>query len=256
MTVETRNRDAEKLVRGQREAVSSFFGAEVPVPTDRLFVVCENIRRENLWTPEPFFVPLRRLPEGVSFPGLKHPLSSVLYGWIREGYVDADADTLPGQWIIWDSTRRPKYDNEKQMYPDTSRLREILASLRERQDGIKVPDNLRHVSQDSRFGISPDEIDGSKNLVAGELAGILGLQEGEIISTPSCAAFNYIGNLAHPELGEVDTSEWLRNKFERGDRLRGGDSGFGGLSSVNDWLSGGRGGSVGFRLQVSFPSIA
>lgn len=41
MTVEV---DVEELVRSQREAISAFFGAEVPTPSDRLSVVCERIR--------------------------------------------------------------------------------------------------------------------------------------------------------------------------------------------------------------------
>lgn len=197
MIVEAKNADAKKLVRAQEEAIFNFFGAEVPAPPDRLFVVWEKIRQEKLWTPEPFFVPLRRLPESVSFSGLKHPLSFVLYGWMREGLVDASADTLPGQWIIWDPTKRPNYKGGKQMYPDTRRFKELLADLRERANGIEIPDYLSHLRKDSRFGISADEIDGSKNFVAGEVANILGLQEGEVISTPSYAVFNYIGNLAH-----------------------------------------------------------
>lgn len=254
MAVETRNIDAEELVRAQREAISSFFGTEVPAPSDRLFVVCENIRREGLWTPEPFFVPQRRLPEDVSFPGLEHPLSSVLYGWMREGYVGADADTLPGLWIIWDPTKRPDYRDGKQMYPDTRRFKELLVYLRERANGIEVPDDLSRVPKDSRFGISADAVDGSKNLVAGEVASILALQKGETVSAPPYAVFNYIGNLAHRELGGVNTSEWFRNSFRRGYRLRGGSSDFGGLSDVRYWHSDSGHDRIGFRFQISFLS--
>lgn len=187
MIVEAKN--IEGLVRNQQRAISAFFGAEVPAPSDRVLAVCEEIRQKQLWALELFFVPQLKLPEGVSFPGLKHPLSSVLYGWMREHYVDDDADMLPGQWIIWDTTRRPNNRDGKQMYPDTRRFKELLADLRERANGIEVPNYLSHVPKDSRFGISPDEIDGSKNLVAGEVAKILGLQEGEVSSTPNPCRF-------------------------------------------------------------------
>lgn len=246
--------DAEKLVSSQREVISAFFGTEVPVPSYRLFMVCEEIRQEKLWKPETFFVPQIRLPEGVSFPGLKRPLSSSLYMWMREKLVGDDADSLPGQWIIWDATRRPSYNEGRQMYPDTRRFKELLASLREREDGIEVPDYYAHVQKDSRFVISADEIDGSKNLVVGEIAKVLGLREGEIISTPSYAVFNYIGNLVHPELGKVDTSEWFRNTFEHGLRLSGGHSRFRGLSGVEGWPSGVHDNCISFRLQISFPN--
>lgn len=184
---------------------------------------------------------------------MKYPLSSALYGWIREKSVDADADTLPGQWIIWDATKRPRYNEGRQMYPDTKRFKQLLASLREIEDGIEVPRAYAYVPKESRFAISHDEIDGNRNLVAGKIAKILALQEGEVISTPTSAVFNYIGNLAHPELGKVDTSEWFRNSFGHGGRLVGGHSLFGGLSDVDRWRSDDRAGGIGFRLQVSFP---
>lgn len=254
MTVETRNRDAERLVRAQRAAISAFFGVEVPTPPDRLFIVCDKLRQEKLWTPEPLYIPYERLSEGRSLPGLKYPLRAALYEWMRQGYVDTDADLLPGQWVIWDPTKRPNYNNGQQMYPDTERFKELLADLRKRTNGIEIPDDLRHVPQDSRFDISADEIDGSRNLVAGEIAGILGLREGEVISTPTYAKFNYIGNLRHQELGEVTTSEWLKDRFGHGLRLGGGYSNFGGLSHVDGWRSGGRRDNVGFRLQIAFLS--
>lgn len=256
MAVEARNRGVEELVIDQRKAISNFFGTEVPAPPDRLFVVCDKIRKEKLWTPEIHYIPDRRLSEGSSFPGLEHPFGSALYRWMRDGLIDADGDLLPGQWIIWDPTRRPDYNNGKQMYPDTPRFREILAGLRDGEDGIEVPSDYKHVPKDSRFAISADEIDGSRNLVGGEIAKIMALQEGEVISTPPNAVFVYIGNLRHQELGRVTTSEWFRNNFGHGGRLDGGGSRLGGLSDVDDWPSGFRNRSVGFRLQVSFPSRA
>lgn len=254
MAVETENRDVEKLVKGQKAAIAAFFGVTVPTPPDRLFVVCNKIQAENLWTPEPLYVPHEKLSEGRSVPGLTHPLGAALYKWMRQNYVDADVDLLPGQWIIWDPIRRPDDSNGYQMYPDTGRFKELLVDLRGRADGIEVSDYSRRTPEGSRFGISADEIDGSRNLVAGEIARILDLQEGEVISTPSYASFNYVGNLCHPELGEVTTSEWLRDRFGRGDRLDGGDSDFGGLSGVYSWQSDDRSGLIGFRLQIAFLS--
>lgn len=249
--------NTERLVLEQRLVVASLFGIEVPNPGDWLFEAEEKIREGRLFETKPFYLPRRQLAKGLSFPGLKSPLDPWLYNQISAKRIDVDADWLPGEWILFDVTRRPEYNKGKQMYPDTDRFREILAGLRDKggNDGILVPSNYRHVSKDSRFALSPDEIDGSKAVVVKAVVEILGLQV-EQISTPSYAAFNYIGNLAHPEFGEVNTSEWLRNKFGRGDRLCSGVSAIGGLSNVDDWRSDDRFDSIGFRFQVSPPAEA
>lgn len=247
----------EKLVAEQSAAISGFFGIEVPKPGDWLFEAAAKVRQAMLFSAEPFYLPRIQLAEGLSFPGLKSPLDPWLYDQIRAKRVDADADLLPGEWILFDVTRRPNYNNGTQMYPDRPRFKELLADLRDKGEdgGILVPDSYKHVPKDSRFAISPDEIDGSKAVVVKAVAGVLALQA-EQISTPAYAAFNYIGNLAHPELGGVNTSEWLRNKFGLGRRLFGGYSDFGGLSDVSLWFSDGRDGGFGFRLQVISPAKA
>lgn len=67
--------------------------------------------------------------------------------------------------------------------------------------------------------------------------------------------FNIGGNRAHPEWGKTNTSEWLRDKvFAARGRLGGGDSDVGGLARVLGWDASDRDGSVGFRLQVRYPS--
>lgn len=202
----------------------------------------------------PFYLPRRRLDKDVSFPGLKYPLGPWLYDQIRAGMVAADADWLPEGWMLLDLTERPGYDDGKQMYPDTPRFKEILADLR-KGGRVAVPDSYRHVQKDSRFALSPEEVDGEKAAVAKEIAAVLGTKP-EQVATPLYVVFNYIGNLTHPEFGQVNTAEWLKDNFGRGARLRGGDSVVGGLSDVDDWPSFGRNDNIGFRLQVSSPAKA
>ncbi|OGE29484.1 hypothetical protein A2867_00755 [Candidatus Daviesbacteria bacterium RIFCSPHIGHO2_01_FULL_40_11] len=267
--------DAEKLVKSQSEAISGFFGMEIPKPPkpdDWLFEVIERNRKEKLFDVNalrPFYLPRRHLAEGVSFPGLKWPLDPWLYIRTREGRVDADADRLPEGWMLLGLAERPYYDNGKQMYPDTPRFKEMLADLRE-QGQIAVPRSYRHVRKDSRFAISSQEIDGNKAVVAKAVAAILGSKT-EQFSTPPYAVLNYVGNLAHPEFGQVNTAEWLRNRFgwfrdtffgwliDRlgfGTRLAGGFSDYGGLSCVANWHSDDRPDGLGFRLQISSPAEA
>lgn len=255
MAVETL--DPEKLARLQAEAISGFFGMVVPKPGDWLFEVVEKNRTERLFDVRalaPFYLPGRQLVEGVSFPGLEYPLAPWLYDQIRAGNVVADADSLPEGWLLLDVIKRPDYKSGKQMYPDTPRFMEMLADLRDLGQ-VAVPDSYRHVPKNSRFAVSPDEIDGKNAAVANAVAAVLGIKT-EQVATPLYVVFNYVGNLAHPEFGQVNTAEWFKNNFRRGDRLFGGRSGVGSLESVSDWLSGGCSDSIGFRLQVSSPSKA
>lgn len=249
--------DPEKLAKSQAEAISGFFGMEVPKPDDWLFEVVEKNRQEKLFDVNkflPFYLSRRQLAEGISFPGLKHPLAPWLYDQIRAGNVAADADRLPEGWMLLDLTERPMYDNGKQMYPDTPRFKEMLADLRERGQ-VAVPDYCRHVRRDSRFALSPDEIDGKKAAVAKAVAAALGTKI-EQATTPLYVVLNYIGNLAHPEFGQVNTAEWLKDNFRHGNRLHGGYSVLGGLSGVSYWLSDDHHDRIGFRLQVSSPARA
>lgn len=255
--------DAEKLAQRQIKAISGFFGAQVPKPSERLFVVSETNRKEKLLKTAPLYVPRIQLAEGVTFPGLTHPLDPWLYEQIKLSTessftVDKDADWLPGEWILLDITRRPNYNKGRQMYPDTPRFKDLLADLRDKgsNGGILIPDFYKHVPKDSRFAISADEIDGSGNVIAGAVSEKLALQEGEEITTLPYSTFVYAGNLSYPHFGQANTSEWLRNKFGHGYRLHGGGSDRGGLSYVGRWPSDVRFDSLGFRLQARFPSQA
>lgn len=250
--------DAEKLAKSQVEKASRFFGIEIPQipqPGDWLFEVVAKNEKEKLFDVnklKPFFLPGRQLAEDVNFPGLKHPLAPWIYIRMRLGIVDKDVDWLPEGWILLDTTERPNYNNGQQMYPDTPRYKEMLATLRE-QGQIKVLDFYKDVNKDSRFAISADEIDGSEAVVSKAVADILKLDPDKI-TTPPYSTFVYIGNLDHPELGQVNTAEWLRNECGYGIRLCGGHSGFDGLSNISVARSDNRGGHFGFRLQVSSPS--
>lgn len=247
--------DSEKLVTAQKQAIAGFFGTEVPTPPDRLFRVLEKIKEERLFKAEPFYLPHRRLSEGSQYPGLTVSPSPWFYRQIREGRIAEGADLLPGQWIILDVSRRPNYHDGKQMDPDSSGLGDILADLRD-QGKIQVSGYYRHVPRNSRFAVSADEIDGESGFVAKAVASVLSLQLEEQVATPLYVVFNYIGNLAHSEFGQVNTWERFADSFGHGRRLLGGHSDYGGLASADRWQSGYHDDDVGFRLQISFPAEA
>lgn len=250
----------EELAAEQGQAVAGFFGAEVPAPPDRLFEVAEKISETRLFKAEPFYLPRCPLSEDSKYPGLKVPLSDWFYRQIRGGRIAEGADLLPGQWVLFDVSKRPNYKDEdgEQMYSDSEGLGDILADLRDRGK-IQVSNYYRHVPRSSRFAVSADEIDGKSGFVAKAVASVLNLQPKESVTTPKYVVFNYIGNLAHPEFGQVNTlewfaEEWFADNFGRGSRLCGGGSGLGGLAGVDGWQSGDRNSGTGFRLQISFPS--
>ncbi|MDO8599866.1 MAG: hypothetical protein Q7R44_00430 [bacterium] len=233
------------------------FGAEIPAPSDRLFEVVEKIREKKLFKATPFYLPRYTLSADSQYPGLKVLPSFWFSQQIREGRIAESADLLPGRWIILDVSKRPNYGDGKQMYTDSNGLGEVLADLRD-QGKIEVPYYCRKVPRNSRFAVSADEIDGKSGVVVKAVASILSLRTEEQIATLPYVVFNYIGNLAHPEFGQVSTAEWFADRFEHGDRLSGGDgdSVRGGLARVSRWLSDDHIDGIGFRLQVSFPSKA
>lgn len=222
--------------------------AEVSTPPDRLLQVAEKIEKEKLFKAEHFCLPGRQLSKGSQYPGLIVPLPPWFYRQIIEGRIAKDADCLPPKWIILDVSRRPDYDGGKQMYQDSEGLGDILADLRG-QGKVEVPDCYRRVLRNSRFAVSADEIDGKGGFVANAVASVLSLQAGEQVTTSPYVVFNYIGNLAYPEFGQANTLEWFADEFWHGYRLAGG------LACVGSWRSGFPDDYVGFRLQISFPSL-
>ena len=149
---------------------------------------------------------------------------------------------IPSGWRIVDATIRPDYTDGSQMYKDDP-LASLIAKLT--TDGKISP---QHPS--SRFGISWDE---RKEHIDPQLKELLNLPDRVTISVPTEAEFNVLGNLFHPEWGEVSTYEWLDDNFEGDLRLFGGSSDDGGLSYVPHIWSDHRFGDIGFRPRIVFP---
>ncbi|MBI2329856.1 hypothetical protein HYU94_00495 [Candidatus Daviesbacteria bacterium] len=168
--------DVERLVAEQRQAIAGFFNTEIPAPSDRLFEVAEINRQEKLFDDPIILYALRRsFPEGVTFPGQRVPMGPVLYRYMSENLVDADANCLPGAWIMFDSTQRPDYDKGRQMYPDTTRFRQVLASVR--AEHPEISEHSYHIPPDSRFYFASGEIDGRGwEYITTKVANILKLQ--------------------------------------------------------------------------------
>lgn len=253
-----------QLAEDQKEKISDLFGVEVPNPPTKLFQVAEDLIATDLFTAEPFYLPRLRMSESFKIDGWKS-VDSWLYDRIRDGLINKDATLLPGQWVLLDTIKRPNTtrrkdsiedsdqyshlssDDDEPMYPDRPGFKEVLAKLRDRGE-IEIPNNYQSIPKDSRFGLSFEEIE---EHVTNAMAGIIGVDK-NIFSIPSYVAFNFIGNLSLPDLGEANTSEWVNIK-KNNKHLVGGNRDNGGLSRVSDYIGIGRAHVIGFRLQVSFP---
>ncbi len=238
----------QELLTAQVDAIGRFRGREVfPEPPSALSEFIERTS-EMGFTFEPYLEPDIILNEGAGYPGWHKRPSAYFYDLIRRGQLSPDAARLSLQWAAMETIVRPSYDGGLQLHENDA-LAPHLEDLR-RQGQIEVPDWVKHVPSISRFGVSPREVSGP---VAARVAEI-GKVDVRNVDAPAYAAFNYIGNVAHPEFGEANTWEIFADTLRDGRRLLGGRSDRGGLSYVDGWAVGNPYDSVAFRLRVGFPS--
>ena len=157
--------------------------------------------------------------------------------------IDPQALTITSGWRLIDTTPRPNYDNDKQMYPDDP-LAPLLQKLT--TDGVITPS-----VPGSRFGISWDQ---RQQLIDPVIQETLGLPQEATIRVLTEGEFNVIGNMFHPEFGQTSTYESLDDQFGSYYRLVSGDSDDGGLADIGYNWSGSRHGFIGFRPLIVFPS--
>lgn len=248
----------EQLVVAARTDVACSFGKDydIPEPPDDLFHDLEKLRQvrkfEISYQPPILFDPEAEL-DSKRAPALPIWRKGVgvkpePYFWqlIKEGTLSPASAVLPEGWVLRDGRAKPQYQDGKQYYEDDAFLQASIHELRASGEISKYG----YVPNDSRFGISPIEIEQVIIPHFATLTGVKGLVE-----YPTELEFNTAGNRMHPEWGKTDTLEWLADKaFEGRSRLVGGVSGNGGLAYVGGWQSVYRDGGVGFRLQVRYPS--
>ena len=249
-----RDLNITQLVEREHNALKTFFGKEVPVvqPPALLAETLRVAEGEGLSIFQPLYFPAIEFKQNSRFPGWSVKPEEWYWEQIKAGRVDKDAAKLGGYWSLFDESRRPSYDNGKQMFTDDP-LEAIL--VRGRHEGkIEVPDYLREVPKESRFGVSPDEQD---KFVFPSIADSLGLltrvANGQAqVRRPTEMEFNFVGNLRYPHLGQANTWEWMQDRFEDDYRLLGGHSDYGGLAYVSyDW-SDYHNDSIAFRPVVAF----
>jgi hypothetical protein len=228
-------------------------------PPDRVLEVLETARKRYGDMYEPIAVPTLTLRETTGYPQGWIAVDKWFLEMLQKGKIlPENAATISQAWLLWDKTARPNYDEGQQLYGiygnSNDPLSHELTKLR-KQGAIEIPSHTRYIPKRSRFGISADELD---RVILPLHAKNLGLRSdlSEQVIVPPYGLFNFIGNTRHPELGRVNTWEWMDETFEDRVRLVGGRSDCGGLARVNYLASDDRYGSLGFRPLVVFPPKA
>lgn len=235
----------EQLLSDQKSALETFFGQEAlpPEPPKALMEFVERANEQG-FTFELYFEPNVVFTKDANYPGWRVKPDTWFWEQIREGNILADAAVLSGRWAAMEAIQKPEYDGGKQLHENDS-LAPILERLR-KEGKITIPDWCSLIPSTSRFGISFDEI---TKYVVPEFAQVTQI-EAEQAQVPPYIAFNFRGNVAHPEWGETNTWERFADSFGGGSRLVGGRRVRGGLAYVGYGWRGVRSDCVGFRLRV------
>jgi hypothetical protein len=223
---------------------------DVPTPPDQLIEVLERVNKKG-FSFEPIYYPEIRLTEDSVFPGKGIKPYHCLWKNQLGVTIAEDATTLRGGWMLIESVQKPNYDNGQQMYYDgKDPLGPKLQQLRQGSE-VEAAVCSRDVPQDSRFGTAVNEIN---TLVIPYFASLAGIDKNQV-SIPRAIEFNIAGNVVHPEWGETSTWEWFADRFRYSKCLAGGGSKGGGLAHVHEEDLDKHDRSIGFRLQIAFPSV-
>ncbi len=228
----------------------------------------------------------KKFPEGAALPlGWTKP-EAWLYDQIRKGKLPETTMDLPNTLFLIEDVQKPEvsslgtsyYGNPgmgyaqhiaacaaRGIFPSTSRAKEAraleltkdplakyLAIWRERGQ----IETMSGVRQDSRFGLSAEEID---HLVLPQVVRMLNVMlnvKPEQVKLPKAAVSMYAGNELYPEWGQTSSSEWYDDRFGESSRLVGGgrhgifSSNPDSLGNIDCAMSNSRSATRGFRIVV------
>ncbi len=225
--------NTSQLVERAHEEAKAYLDFDIPIPKpSELFIeTMKKAEGEGIGIFHPFHFFSITLSQDANYPGFVRRPSDWLYAQIEAGKISKYALEINDFWGLFDTSRRPDYDNGKQLFMDDP----LDAIIKEgRKSGqIKVPPHLRHVPIDSRFGVSIKEQD---RVVFPELGRKLKLTEHmasgiAVIQRPTLAEIIHAGNIRYPHLGGPDTWESFEDKIGDGRRLVGGYRGLANIVS-------------------------
>ncbi len=241
----------QKLIEREKASLRTFFGYEIAVPPLPDEITPERYEKWKKIAFELHYLPAEKMGKGRQLPGWKKKPPNSFYVRIQNGELHPNSIVLPGAWALVDTREKPQSQDGKQMYQDDV-LAKVLENLRQK----KVIPEFK--VQGSRFGISWHELHNPE--VKKAIAEALDVSE-EFLRLPYAIEWNYLGNAYYSKWGGTDTAEWFEDIYEyprpKGekrlldeDRLFGGNSSGGGLSSVALDLPLQRDDQVGFRPLV------
>ncbi len=244
---------SDQLVVAARAELKGAWGRdfEIPTPPDALFEDLENFAERRIrGLDEVYYQPGLQLKENDKFWKEKGRVKPEQYFWqqIKDGNFPAESAMLEEGWFVGDRRAKPRYENGQQRYGEDDYMESLMAELR---DAGKIQ-RYSGIPDISRFGASPQEIEGTILPVFAEMTGVKGK-----VRNRKFIEFNVRGNMAHPEYGQTNTWEWFADPAFRGShRLIGGHSGLGGLAFVHVNLVVHRLDSTGFSPVIAYPSKA
>lgn len=238
----------QEIIKRERQCHFDFFGQEIDLSEFENTLKKygrQKIRRWQKLGMEPHFLPQASMMSDDDYSGWKIKLEKWFYKQQSKGKIFRDINgiltmvktiELEGVTVLIDTRLKPSYYYDgSQMYKNDNLLGFIIKTLRSAGNIAKY----EYGSQDSRFGVSPDEWEKD---IKPSLAGRLDLKESQIRLELAIEA-NVIPQL-YPYMprkddGNTNTSVYFEEYFEeysedRGYcRFIGGDSDNRGLANVN-----------------------
>ncbi len=244
------------ILTRERQTHLAFFGREFDLIEFEKILRKYGRKKVKEWMKlgmEPHFLPKVSMMAGDDYPGWKIKPEEWFFKKQIEGKLLCDIKgdlkkvttvELEGVAVLIDTLLKPAYENDKQMYKDDNMLGPVIEKLRKAGKILKY----EYCPQSSRFGISADEWESH---IKTRLAEKLSLAESQLRLERAIEA-NIIPQLypymSRKDDGNTNTWVWYEEYFgDRGRRLAGGRSGYGGLARVHWGCSDGHWGSLSFR---------
>lgn len=240
-------REIEKFAAKTARKLSIVFKKRIivdPLPPE---FTEENLAHWATFNFHPVFLPREDI--GVNRPLKNYTKSEVwFYNMVAEGKIkpihpDLPPTMLRGCWHLADFTVGADYTDGSQVFVNDP-LSPIIANLRSKE----LVGKHNNTPLGSRFSITPNEW---QDVVLVHVASKLGVTRAQL-RLERAIEFNAVGNLYDPNRGMFNCWEWFEDLFEDSSRLFGGRRGSGGLASVGNGWSDGRGSGVAARPLVSF----
>jgi len=245
----------EQILARERACHLAFFGKEFDLSYFAFKLKKHGESKIRFWQKlglEPHFLPAISMSQSDNYPGWKVKPEAWFYQKIAEGRIKRDAGgelktvketKLEDISVLMDTRLKPKYNDGKQMYENDNLLGPIIQGLRKEKKIAKY----EYGPQDSRFGVSANEIEAHIKRAFAEKTG---LNEVRLETVSEANAIPQIYTYM-PRKDDGKTDTWILYEEyldDRDYRLHGGNSDYGGLANVSSNDAGGHWHHRSFRL--------